>query len=265
MRVLRGGGRRQLVAAAMRQVRPTRARFVPLLASNALQTSPYFPVTTRPFGGKGDHMALPTHEVPRTPRHAAWTRTRSRPQADPGCVTGPRCSHATRRCARAHRGQQHGLGNHPTSGHRSTRAPKGDGDGSTSADHPHPRPHHERSVPPPLLPLASFFTGTVWGSTRIFPSSTRGGLRPTDRAAGPQTPDGPGPHRGRGRRGGSATRQSRNELIWIVSSRPGPTPIAEIGAPDMSSSALTYACAFFGRSANVFAFVMSSDQPGRNS
>ncbi|MGX1271385.1 hypothetical protein RKD18_004579 [Streptomyces phaeoluteigriseus] len=30
-----------------------------------------------------------------------------------------------------------------------------------------------------------------------------------------------------------------NELIWIVSSRPGPTPIAEIGAPDISSSALT--------------------------
>lgn len=31
----------------------------------------------------------------------------------------------------------------------------------------------------------------------------------------------------------------RNELISIVSSRPGPTPIAEIGAPDISSSALT--------------------------
>jgi hypothetical protein len=31
------------------------------------------------------------------------------------------------------------------------------------------------------------------------------------------------------------------ETISIVSSRPGPTPIAEIGAPDISSSALTYA------------------------
>lgn len=54
----------------------------------------------------------------------------------------------------------------------------------------------------------------------------------------------------------------RNELISIVSVRPGPTPIAEIGAPDISSSAFTYACAFFGRSAKVFALVMSSDQPG---
>lgn len=55
----------------------------------------------------------------------------------------------------------------------------------------------------------------------------------------------------------------RNELISIVSSRPGPTPIAEIGAPDISSSAFTYAWAFFGRSENDFALVMSSDQPGR--
>ncbi len=31
----------------------------------------------------------------------------------------------------------------------------------------------------------------------------------------------------------------RNELISIVSVRPGPTPIAEIGAPDISSSAFT--------------------------
>lgn len=54
----------------------------------------------------------------------------------------------------------------------------------------------------------------------------------------------------------------RNELISMVSVRPGPTPIAEIGAPDISSSAFTYACAFFGRSAKVFALVMSSDQPG---
>lgn len=55
----------------------------------------------------------------------------------------------------------------------------------------------------------------------------------------------------------------RNELISMVSVRPGPTPIAEIGAPDISSRAFTYACAFFGRSAKVLAFVMSSDQPGR--
>lgn len=54
----------------------------------------------------------------------------------------------------------------------------------------------------------------------------------------------------------------RKELISMVSVRPGPTPIAEIGAPDISSSAFTYACAFFGRSAKVLAFVMSSDQPG---
>ncbi len=53
-----------------------------------------------------------------------------------------------------------------------------------------------------------------------------------------------------------------NELISIVSSRPGPTPIAEIGAPDISSSAFTYAWAFFGRSAKVFALEMSSFQPG---
>ncbi len=31
----------------------------------------------------------------------------------------------------------------------------------------------------------------------------------------------------------------RNELISIVSVRPGPTPIAEIGAPDISSRAFT--------------------------
>jgi hypothetical protein len=31
----------------------------------------------------------------------------------------------------------------------------------------------------------------------------------------------------------------RKELISIVSVRPGPTPIAEIGAPDISSSAFT--------------------------
>lgn len=42
-------------------------------------------------------------------------------------------------------------------------------------------------------------------------------------------------------RGGAAVEPAgyRNELIWIVSVRPGPTPIAEIGAPDISSSAFT--------------------------
>ncbi len=54
----------------------------------------------------------------------------------------------------------------------------------------------------------------------------------------------------------------RNELISIVSSRPGPTPIAEIGAPDISSSAFTYAWAFFGRSEKDLALLMSSLQPG---
>ena len=54
----------------------------------------------------------------------------------------------------------------------------------------------------------------------------------------------------------------RKGLISIVSSRPGPTPIAEIGAPDISSSALTYARAFFGRSSKVLAPLMSSLQPG---
>jgi hypothetical protein len=54
----------------------------------------------------------------------------------------------------------------------------------------------------------------------------------------------------------------RNELISMVSVRPGPTPIAEIGAPDISSSARTYACAFFGRSEKVLAPEMSSSQPG---
>ncbi len=39
--------------------------------------------------------------------------------------------------------------------------------------------------------------------------------------------------------------------------------MAEIGAPDISSSAFTYAWAFFGSSAKVFAPLMSSVQPGR--
>jgi hypothetical protein len=60
-------------------------------------------------------------------------------------------------------------------------------------------------------------------------------------------------------------RAYKKELISMVSVRPGPTPIAETGAPDISSSAFTYAWAFFGRSAKVCALLMSSDQPGRYS
>lgn len=103
------------------------------------------------------------------------------------------------------------------------------------------------------------------------PGQGRDGERTSGRSRMSET--GPSRHAAagtaRGRRGRAAAgtacrrRDYRNELIWIVSSRPGPTPIAEIGAPDISSSALTYAWAFFGRSENDFALVMSSDQPGR--
>ncbi len=72
---------------------------------------------------------------------------------------------------------------------------------------------------------------------------------------------GRGPERVPGHRSASPV-PYRNELISIVSSRPGPTPIAEIGAPDISSSALTYAWAFFGSSEKDFALLMSSLQPG---
>lgn len=60
------------------------------------------------------------------------------------------------------------------------------------------------------------------------------GLDRSGKAVGPGTGSlrsGPGPH-------GQSTAY-RNELISIVSVRPGPTPIAEIGAPDISSSAFT--------------------------
>lgn len=85
------------------------------------------------------------------------------------------------------------------------------------------------------------------------PPRTRGGPRMAVRPSGVVPGGGP-----RGRRSGY-----RNELISIVSVRPGPTPIAEIGAPDISSRAFTYALAFFGSSSKVFALVMSSDQPGK--
>ena len=74
------------------------------------------------------------------------------------------------------------------------------------------------------------------------------------------------PARDKGERGhqqNHRTNYDRNDRIWMVSVRPGPTPMAEIGAPDMSSRAFTYAWAFFGRSSKVWALVMSSDQPGR--
>ncbi len=79
--------------------------------------------------------------------------------------------------------------------------------------------------------------------------------RVTRRERAPAAPLGRGAADGRGA-------DQRNELISIVSSRPGPTPIAEIGAPDISSSAFTYAWAFFGRSAKDLALLMSSLQPG---
>ncbi len=50
---------------------------------------------------------------------------------------------------------------------------------------------------------------------------------------------GPQPRKAGGRRRGDARVRYRNELISIVSVRPGPTPIAEIGAPDISSRAFT--------------------------
>jgi hypothetical protein len=55
---------------------------------------------------------------------------------------------------------------------------------------------------------------------------------------------------------------SRSCRVW---SRRGPTPTAHTGAPIMSSTARTYACAFFGRSANSRAAEMSSGQPSRYS
>ncbi len=101
--------------------------------------------------------------------------------------------------------------------------------------------------------------GPRWGahSQTVLVWTCQGPNRP-GKAVGPgigSWRSGPGPHR--------QSTAYRNELIWIVSVRPGPTPIAEIGAPDISSSAFTYAFAFFGRSSKVWALVMSSDQPGR--
>ncbi|GAA1086992.1 hypothetical protein GCM10009663_33320 [Kitasatospora arboriphila] len=60
-------------------------------------------------------------------------------------------------------------------------------------------------------------------------------------AEGPRTELGAGPSGGcpRGVPDGSGRESYRKELIWMVSVRPGPTPIAEIGAPDISSRAFT--------------------------
>jgi len=54
-------------------------------------------------------------------------------------------------------------------------------------------------------------------------------------------------------------------LITIVSSLPGPTPMALIGAPEIFSKYFTYSWAFLGRSNTDFAFEISSFQPGRYS
>ncbi|GGP55533.1 hypothetical protein GCM10010231_28090 [Streptomyces sindenensis] len=61
----------------------------------------------------------------------------------------------------------------------------------------------------------------------------------TARRAGHDNGGGPRPFEAGGHRHGAAKVPYRNELISIVSVRPGPTPIAEIGAPDISSSAFT--------------------------
>ena len=61
--------------------------------------------------------------------------------------------------------------------------------------------------------------------------------------------------------GGGQTR-SRRTRVW---SRPGPTPIAETGVPDSSSTRRTYAWALAGRSAKVFASSSGSNQPSRYS
>ncbi|GGW14908.1 hypothetical protein GCM10010264_60950 [Streptomyces globisporus] len=78
--------------------------------------------------------------------------------------------------------------------------------------------------------------GPTWGGATAKPHWSG----PVKAATGQENPwgpgcgsfrSGPGPH-------GRSTAY-RNELISIVSVRPGPTPIAEIGAPDISSRAFT--------------------------
>lgn len=121
-------------------------------------------------------------------------------------------------------------------------------------------------APLPLAPLALGRLSTAVGGACSLPAGRPGRTRRrhcgrsdtgSERAKGAPRP-------GRPFHTASAARKNdqMNELISIVSSRPGPTPIAEIGAPDISSSALTYAWAFFGRSEKDFALLMSSLQPG---
>ena len=62
---------------------------------------------------------------------------------------------------------------------------------------------------------------------------------------------------------GSGRQSAIRSRITMVSSRSGPTPIAEIRHPDIFSNASTYARALAGRSPRVRAPVMSSVQPGK--
>src|ERR1700741_4233710 len=64
---------------------------------------------------------------------------------------------------------------------------------------------------------------------------------------------------------GGRRRQPVIEWRTIVWSRPGPTPTAEIRAPDSSSSRATYVRALAGSSSNERHFEMSSHQPGSSS
>lgn len=56
-------------------------------------------------------------------------------------------------------------------------------------------------------------------------------------------------------------------MSWrtIVCSRPGPTPIADMRAPEICSRYSTYALAFAGSSSKVRQALMSSNQPGSSS
>lgn len=62
----------------------------------------------------------------------------------------------------------------------------------------------------------------------------------------------------------AATQSSRSRRT-TTASRAGPTPITEMDAPLMVSSARTYSCARMGRSSNERAPEMSSSHPGSSS
>src|SRR5215210_4965951 len=89
-------------------------------------------------------------------------------------------------------------------------------------------------------------------------SEQAGGIARPDRV---KTDDGARQPLGRWRRDHHASRGR----ISMVSSRRGPTPIVDIGAPDISSSARIYACAALGRSSSDRAPAMASSQPGSSS